>query len=624
MQDLTREQIDQKYKWTLEDIYATDSAWEADHKKLEKLMKDVPHIEKTLTKDEDSLADALVAMEKMEHIAGNLYVYAKMRRDEDNANTTYQAMTARAFDINVRLSSALSFVSPALLKLKAGVLEEYIAAAKPHCKKGHDPKTCKKGGHCAKCGNFVKGNKKLAPYDFMLKELIRGKKHVLSGKEEKLLSMAAEIAGAPKDIFTMLENADMKYGSVKDTDGSRVQLSHGKYIVMMQNKDRKVRKNTYETYYDSYKGMINTLGTAYSASVKKDIFYARAKNFGSALERSLFSDNVPVALYDNLIDTIHKNLPVMHRYVDVRKKALGLKDLAMYDIYVPLVEESHGEYSYEQAMDMVKSGLLVLGDEYAGLLQSAQDTGWIDVYETPGKTSGAYSWGVYGVHPYVLLNHRGDLDSVFTIAHELGHAMHSYYSNKNQPEAKAGYTIFVAEVASTVNEILLTHYLLNTLEGVERKYVLNHYLDQFRTTVLRQTMFAEFEKLTHAAAEAGDALTHDRLCLMYGDLNAMYYGPGIAADDTISFEWSRIPHFYNAFYVYKYATGFSCAVKIASDILSGKKNAVADYIKFLSSGGSNYPLELLKIAHVDLAGGEPVDVCMSEFAKALDEFDRML
>ncbi len=624
MQDLTREQIDRKYKWTLEDIYATDEAWEADRKKLEKLMKDVPHIEKTLTKDEDSLADALVSMEKMEHIAGDLYVYAKMRRDEDNANTTYQAMTARALDINVRLSSALSFVSPALLKLKSGVLEEYIAAAKPHCKKGHDPKTCKKGGHCAKCGNFVKGSKKLAPYDFMLKELIRGKKHVLSQKEEKLLSMTAEIAGAPKDIFTMLENADMKYGSVKDADGSSVQLSHGKYIVMMQSKERKVRKNTYETYYNSYKGMINTLGTAYSASVKKDIFYARAKNFQSALERSLFSDNVPVALYDNLIDTVHKNLPVMHRYVDVRKKALGLKDLAMYDIYVPLVEEAHGEYSYEQAMDMVKSGLHVLGDEYAGLLQSAQDTGWIDVYETPGKTSGAYSWGVYGVHPYVLLNHRGDLDSVFTIAHELGHAMHSYYSNKNQPEAKAGYTIFVAEVASTVNEILLTHHLLNTLEGTERKYVLNHYLDQFRTTVLRQTMFAEFEKLTHAAAEAGDALTHDRLCLMYGDLNAMYHGPGIARDDTISFEWSRIPHFYNAFYVYKYATGFSCAVKIASDILSGKKNAVADYIKFLSSGGSNYPLELLKIAHVDLAGGEPVEVCMSEFAKALDEFDRML
>lgn len=624
MEELTREKIDQKYKWVLEDIYASDEAWEKDYKNLEKLMQDIPHIEKTLTKDEKSLAEALDSMEKMEHIAGNLFVYARMRRDENNANTTYQAMTARAMDINVRLGSALSFVSPALLALKPGVLKSYIDAAVPHCKKGRDPKTCKKGGHCSKCSTHTHGNKKLAPYDFMLKELVRGKKHVLSKKEEKLLSMSADIAGAPKDIFTMLDNADLKFGSVKDADGKRVSLSHGKYIVMMQNEDRAVRKNTYETYYKSYKDMINTISASYSASVKKDVFYARAKKFGSALERSLFSDNVPVALYDNLIETIHKNLPVMHHYIDVRSRALKIDDLAMYDIYAPLAKETHGEYSYEQSMDMVKSGLSVLGEEYANLLQEAQDTGWIDVYETPGKTSGAYSWGVYGVHPYVLLNHRGDLDSVFTIAHELGHAMHSYFSNKNQPEAKAGYEIFVAEVASTVNEILLTHHLLGTLKGGERKYVLNHYLDQFRTTVVRQTMFAEFEKMTHAAVESGGALTHESLCNMYGDLNALYYGPQIARDDTISFEWSRIPHFYNAFYVYKYATGFSCAVKIASDILSGKKNAVSDYIRFLSSGGSNYPLELLKIAHVDLAGGEPVDVCMNEFANALNEFDRML
>lgn len=625
MEELTREQIDQKYKWTLEDIYATTDAWEADYKKLEKLLKDVPDIQKTLTKDEKSLADALFSMEKMEHIAGNLFVYARMRRDENNMDATYQAMTARAMDINVRLGSALSFVSPALLKLKPGVLEGYIEAAKPHCQKGRDPKTCKKGGHCLKCGNHVKGNAKLAPYDFMLRELIRGKKHVLSQKEERLLSMTADLAGAPKDIFTMLDNADMKFGSVKDTDGTHVLLSHGKYIVMMQNEDRKVRKTTYETYYKSYKNMINTISAAYSASVKKDVFYARAKKFSSAVERSLFSDNVPVSLYDNLIQTVHENLPTMHRYVDMRKKALDLSDLAMYDIYAPLAKETHGEYSYEQSMDMVKSGLAVLGDEYAGLLQAAQEKGWIDVYETPGKTSGAYSWGVYGVHPYVLLNHRGDLDSVFTIAHELGHAMHTYFSNKNQPEAKAGYEIFVAEVASTVNEILLTHHLLNTVkEEGARKYILNHYLDQFRTTVVRQTMFAEFEKATHAALESGEALTHENLCSMYGDLNALYYGPEMKQDDTISFEWSRIPHFYNAFYVYKYATGFSCAVKIASDILSGKKNAVRDYVKFLSSGGSNYPLELLKIAHVDLAGGEPVRVCMQEFSKALDDFERML
>lgn len=625
MEEKTRDQIDPKYKWALEDIYATNDAWEADYKKLEKLMEEIPKLQKTLTKDEDHLAAALAEIEKMEHIAGDLFVYARMRRDEDNANTVYQAMTARAMDINVRLGSALSFVSPALLSLKPGVLEGYIASALPHCKKGRDPKTCKKGGHCRKCSNHAHGNKALAPYDFMLKELVRNRKHVLSKKEEKILSMTADIAGAPKDIFAMIDNADMKFGTVKDSDGTDVALSHGKYIVMMQNADRAVRKNTYETYYKSYKDMINTISAAYSASVKKDVFYARARKFKSALEKSLFSDNVPVSLYENLIETIHKNLPTMYRYVDVRKRALGLQDLAMYDIYTPLVKETHGEYSYEQSMELVKSGLSVLGEEYGGLLQEAQDSGWIDVYETPGKTSGAYSWGVFGVHPYVLLNHRGDLDSVFTIAHELGHAMHTYYSNKNQPEAKAGYEIFVAEVASTVNEILLTHYLLKTEQDADaRRYILNHYLDQFRTTVVRQTMFAEFEKLSHAAVEAGDALTHESMCKMYGDLNELYYGPQIARDDTISYEWARIPHFYNAFYVYKYATGFSCAVKIASDILSGKKNAVRDYIRFLSSGGSDYPLELLKIAHVDLAGGEPVEVCMQEFAKALDDFEQML
>ncbi len=625
MEEKTREQIDPNYKWVLEDIYPSDEAWEADYKRLEGLLSEIPRIEKTLTKDEKSLAAALKSIEEMEHIAGCLFVYARMRRDENNALATYQAMTARAINLNMRLGSALSFVSPALLSLKSGVLEGYIDAAKPHCVKGRDPKTCKKGGHCAKCGNHVKGNKKLAPYDFMLKELIRGKKHVLSPKEEKLLSMSAEIAGAPKDIFAMIDNADMKYGTVKDADGNDVELSHGKYIVMMQSTDRQVRKNTYKTYYDSYKGLVNTISATYSSSVKKDVFYAQARKFPSAIEKSLFSDNVPVSLYDNLIETIHKNLPTMYRYVDVRKQILGLEDLAMYDIYVPLVPETHGEYSYEQAMEMVKSGLTCLGEEYSALLQEAQDTGWIDVYETPGKTSGAYSWGVFGVHPYVLLNHRGDLDSVFTIAHELGHAMHSYFSNKNQPESKAGYEIFVAEVASTVNEILLTHYLLDTIEEKDaRRYVLNHYLDQFRTTVVRQTMFAEFEKMTHATVENGQALTHESLCGMYGDLNALYYGPQIERDDIISFEWSRIPHFYNAFYVYKYATGFSCAVKIASDILSGKKNAVRDYIRFLSSGGSDYPIELLKIAHVDIASGEPVDVCMQEFGKALSEFEQMI
>lgn len=603
MEELKREQIETQYKWKLEDLYASDEAWEKDFIKLEESFEQIPAIRKTLTKDAKSLGGALVAMEEMEHIAGNLYVYARMRRDEDNGNAKYQGMTSRAMDINVRLSSALSFVSPMLLKQKESVLKGYIKEAEKKSKKGN----------------------LLVDYDFMLKELLRARKHVLSAKEEKLMSSLAEVAGAPKDIFTMLNNADLDFGKVKGEDDKMVPLTHGSYIVLMQSQDRDVRRRAYTKLYETYKNNINTISAAYAASVKKDVVYSRVKKYGSALERALFGDKVPVSLYDNLIETVHDNLDIMYRYLTLRKKILGVDELHMYDIYAPLVKDVKTEYSYGDAMKMVKDGLKVLGKDYGKLLGRAQKERWIDVYETPGKTSGAYSWGTYGVHPYVLLNHRGDLDSVFTIAHELGHAMHSWYSNQNQPEAKAGYTIFVAEVASTVNEILLTRHMLDTVrDGELRKYILNHYLDQFRTTVLRQTMFAEFEKLTHAALENGQPLTHESLNGMYGGLNALYHGKGMKEDDTIVYEWSRIPHFYNAFYVYKYATGFSCAVAIAQDILSGKKNAVDNYIKFLSAGGSDHPLNLLKIAGVDLAGGGPVEACMKEFERALGEFEQVM
>ena len=595
-----REKIDEKYKWKLEDIYTTNKDWEKDFIKLEGMFADVPKIKENLTKSAKGLLSALLRIERMEHIAANLFVYARMRRDEDNANAAYQAMAQRATELNVRLSAALSFMNPDLLAMEKGVLERWLKKA--------DEKPALSG---------------LKNYDFMLRELLRSKKHVLSAKEEKLLSMSGELAGAPRDIFTMLNNADLRFGGVVGEKGRRVPLTHGSFIVLMQSADRNVRKRAYEKMYQVYKQNINTIGTAYAASVKKDIFYARARKFKRAIDRPLFSDNVPVSLYDNLIGAVHKSLPVMHRYVALRKKILNVDELCMYDIYAPLVANVTNEYPFDKAMTMVKQGLAPLGKEYAALIDAALAERWIDVQETPGKTSGAYSWGVYGVHPYVLLNHRGDLDSVFTIAHELGHAMHSHYSNANQPEAKAGYTIFVAEVASTVNEILLTHYLLGTVKAKkQRQYILNHYLDQFRTTVMRQTMFAEFEKMTHGSAEAGMPLTHASLCDMYGDLNARYYGKDMQRDEFITYEWARIPHFYNAFYVYKYATGFSCAVQIASDILSGKKDAVSQYIGFLSSGGSGHPLDLLKLAGVNLASGGPVEVCMREFENALAEFEK--
>lgn len=582
-----REEVDQKYKWKLEDIYATDADWEADFKKLEGEFGCISRIEKELTQSAESMAKSLKKIDELSLTMERLFVYARMRRDEDNSNAKYQAMTDRALGLSVRFSSLLAFVNPKLLEMDENTLRGYA------------------GEH-----------EGLADYRFMIRDLLRQKKHILSEKEEKLLAMSSDFSGGAHDIFTMLNNADLTFG---DVDGQ--ELTHGSYIVLMQNKNRETRKKAYETYYQSFKDHINTIAAAYSTNVKKDIFYAKAREYDSALDKALFGDNVPKALYENLIKTVHDNLSVLHRYVDLKKRLLGLDEICMYDIYAPLVPDLKNDYSYEDAREMVLKGLKPLGEEYAGLLKASFDEGWIDVFENKGKTSGAYSWGVYGTHPFVLLNHRGDLDSVFTIAHELGHAMHSYYSNRNQPYATSGYTIFVAEVASTVNEILLTHYLLGNSTGDLRKYILNHYLDQFRTTVIRQTMFAEFEKITHEMAAAGQPLTPESLCNLYGDLNKKYYGPGMTYDDTITYEWSRIPHFYNAFYVYKYATGFSAAVQIAGDLLRNRNTGA--YKKFLSSGGSDYPLDELKIANVDLVGGEPVEACMRAFEKALDEFEKI-
>ena len=423
----------------------------------------------------------------------------------------------------------------------------------------------------------------------------------------------------------MLNNVDLSFGSVKDESGARVKLTHGQYLKLMQSNDRRVRRAAYRTYYKAFAGMIHTIGSTYATSVKKDVFYANARGYESALAAELFADNVPTSLYHQLLEIVHEHLNSMYDYVALRKKILGLRNIRMYDIYAPLVSDVHLEYTYEQAYDLVCKALSPLGEDYIATLKEAFSSGWVDVFETPGRTSGAYSWGVYGTHPYVLLNHRGDLDSVFTIAHEMGHAMHTYYSNSALPYSKAAYTIFVAEVASTVNEILLTHYLLKTVsDEAVKKEILVNYLDQFRGTVFRQTMFAEFELLTHEMHERGEALTPVSLCEVYGKLNTLYYGPKMMQDDDICYEWARIPHFYNAFYVYQYATGFSCAVQIAGDILREGEPAARRYRAFLSSGGSDHPLELLKIANVDLISGEPIRACMQAFAQVLCEFNALV
>jgi oligoendopeptidase F len=587
---MKRSEINEKYKWNLADIYASDADWEADYARLSGMLPALKQLKDGFAASAAALADAMERIDETALLCERLFVYARMHRDEDNSSALYQGMADRAMSLNVTVSGETSFVAPALLKIPSDTLEAYISQ-----------------------------EKRLAPYAFMIRDIIREKQHVLSENEERLLSLSADFASGARDIFTMLNNADLKFGSVETPEGS-VQLTHAKYAELMQHKDRNVRKNAFETYYSAFRGSLNTIATTYATSVKKDIYFARVRGYGSALEKALFGDDVPVALYDELIAAIHNSLPTMYDYIETRRKILGLKDIAMYDIFVPLIADVEKKYTYDQAMDLVTEALSPMGEEYIGLLKHARNEHWIDVYESEGKTSGAYSWGAYGTHPYVLLNHRDDLDSAFTIAHELGHAMHSYYSDEAQPYSLAGYTIFVAEVASTVNEILLTRYLLDHADDSLKKYVLNHYLDQFRTTVLRQTMFAEFERISHAMAESGEPLTHEALSAKYAELNRLYYGSGIQTCDTIAIEWARIPHFYNAFYVYKYATGFSSAVAIATGIYEGKPGVRDAYFEFLKSGGSDYPLNLLKKAGVDFTDGAPVKAAMQAFSAALAQF----
>ena len=590
MQAQTRSEIDAKYKWKLEDIFADNEAWEAEFAEVEAMLPALSALKEHIVDNVDTMRDGLQKIDRASWMLERLFVYARMRRDEDSADSVYQGLASRAQNLAVRLSGALSFLDPLLLSLDEQTLSAYI----------HAPE--------------------LTDYSFMLENLLRSKAHVLDEKSERLLSMAGDFSDGAQEIFTMLDNADLKFGEVEH-EGRAYPITHAKYMELMQSPDRALREKVYRKYYEAFSGHINTIAATYSTAVRKDIFYAKARGYESARNKALFADNVPPAVYTDLIDTVHENLGTMYDYLRLRGRALGIKNLEMYDVYAPLVPEVDAQYTYEQAQDIVLEALGALGEDYTGMLRRAYADGWIDVYETPGKRSGAYSWGVYGTHPYVLLNHRSDLDSVFTLAHELGHAMHTFYSDGAQPYAKAGYAIFVAEVASTVNEILLTKHLLRTVsDPALKKYVLNHYIDQFRTTVLRQTMFAEFEMQAHARAERGEALTVEALNGLYFDLNRLYYGKEMGDDPTIQYEWARIPHFYTAFYVYKYATGFSCASAIVRK-LETEPGMLAQYKAFLQAGGSDYPMEILKKAGIDVS--EAVRLCMQEFADALRQFEAL-
>ncbi len=591
-----RSEIPAEFQWDLEKLYPSQAEWNADFAAVKDDLALMAEKSGTLAHGGAQLWAVLSLSEQIDRRLEKLFTYAHQRRDEENQNPEHQERYEKVYALAVEANSLSAFIVPEILALPEETLWQY-----------------------------VDNTEELRLYRHFFEELLRQKAHVLPPEQEKLLALTAEIGGAPHQIFTMLNNADIRFPAVKNEAGEEVEITHGRYGALMESRDRSVRENTFRQFYSSYEKLVNTIGATLAASVKKDVFYARVRQYPSALAASLDGDRVETAVYDQLIASVHKKLPYMYRYLRLRQRLLQVDRLHMYDIYAQLIDHFDMKIPYEEAKATVLQALAPLGEDYVKQLEKGMNSGWIDVYENEGKTSGAYSGGCYDSDPYVLLNYENKLDDMFTLAHELGHSMHSYYSNRNQPYIYSQYPIFLAEVASTVNESLLSDYLLKHSRSREEKlYILNHYLEQFRATVYRQTMFAEFEKLTHAHVEAGEALTPEWMNRTYLELNRLYYGEDVELDDEIRLEWARIPHFYSAFYVYKYATGFATATSLKQQIVTGGAPAVARYHEFLASGCSRYPIETLQRAGVDLLSPEPVEQALDYFNTLMDEMEALL
>ena len=591
-----RKDTDPRFRWHIEDYYKTDADWEAAYSALEESISEMTAFSGRLADSAETLLSCLQKNEALSLKLDQIYTYANMRMHEDSANAFYQGMASKAEMLLIRYSAAVSFLTPEIIAIP----EEKLASFREE-----------------KSADF-------AIYDHFFHTLLRQKAHTLTPAEENLLAKAAEMGGAPQQIFTMLNDADITFSPIKTTDGEELELTKGRYITFLESPDRNIREQAFKNLYAKYLSQKNTIAATYSSSVKSDVFFAEARKYESAREMALSDDNIPLSVYDNLIETVNKNLDLLHRYVSIRKKELGVDELHMYDLYVPLVPDADVQIPYEEAKATVKEALKVMGKEYSDALEHGLESGWIDVYENKGKRGGAYSWGSYGVHPFVLLNHNDTINSMFTLAHEMGHALHSYFTWAKQPYLYADYKIFVAEVASTCNEALLMEHLLKTTEDkVMRKYLINYFLEQFRGTLFRQTMFAEFEMITHAMAEKGEPLTWEGMNKIYRDLNIKYFGEDIVIDSEIDIEWARIPHFYNAFYVYQYATGYSAAIALSRKILNEGQPAIDAYLDFLSKGGSEYSIDLLKGAGVDMSAAEPIENAMQLFKELLDEFETL-
>ncbi|NBG88705.1 oligoendopeptidase F [Isachenkonia alkalipeptolytica] len=592
---MKRESIDQKYLWDLTDLFVSDEAWETALTELKEASKAFQLYKGRLLESRETLRSALETYENLSRKLMNLVTYARLKMDENTKESKYQGMVSRSEKLATEIQKENAFFIPELLEGDEKTIEALL------------------------------NHEDLSHYKKYFSDLLRKKPHILSEEMESVLARVGELGDAPSNAYGMLLNADMTFEEAVDAQGEGHALTNGSYVPLLMSKDRSLRKDAFEKYYKVYEGHINTLSSLLQSEVNKNIFFSKMRNFSSAREAALFENNIPVTVPDRLIEAVNNNLESFYKYMELRKKVLGLDELHLYDIYTPIVSGVDFPITYDEAGTMVTDALAPLGKEYQEGIRSAFSQRWIDVYETEGKRSGAYSAGTYDSRPYVLLNHKDDMNSMFTLAHELGHSMHSYLTRQNQPYVYGNYSIFVAEVASTTNEALLNDYLLKTVEDKEkRKYILNHYLEQFRGTIFRQTMFAEFERDIHQRVEQGGALTNEFLCDHYLKLNKKYFGPDVVIDDQIKYEWSRIPHMYYNFYVYQYATGFSAAIALSDQILKEGKPAVDRFLEFLSSGSSDYPIDILRKAGADMETKDPVSNAMKVFKEGVEELEKLM
>lgn len=595
----TRDETDNKFKWNIEAMYSDISQWEKDLNEALSESETFIRFKGNLGSSAKNLLEALQMRNSIWQKIEKVYVYARMKRDEDNSNQMYQSLCDKAQATLSKISQNMSFFTPELIQYNLDDILKFLDELEP-----------------------------LREFDFMIRVMFREKPHILSLDEEKIIASYGELMSATNNIFTMLNNADINFSPIIDKNGNKLTLTHGNYISFLKNPDKEIRKQAYESVYSKYKELINTIATTYNYNTKTDVVAAKLRKYSSARNMSMSSDNIDESVYDNLVDEITNYLPALHKYMRLRKDILKLDTLNMWDVYMPLFEPSKNATSidardipFEKSVEIMQKALKPLGDNYISEFTKGISDGWVDIYENRGKTSGAYSFGSYDSMPYILMNYTNTLNDLFTLVHEMGHSMHSFYTRKTQPYTYGDHSIFTAEVASTVNENLLIKYLIDKETDLEmKKYLINYHLEEFRTTVFRQTMFAEFEKWTHEQVEQGVPLTAKGMCEYYLELNKKYFGEAVEMDDFIQYEWSRIPHFYNAFYVYKYATGYCAAEAISNNIL---ENGADNYLKFLSTGSSNDPIELLKIAGVDMSSKEPIKQALNVFSSLVEELEKM-